>query len=58
MDAAVATEKKKLVEAEISKTLNQVRDDIGSNCNKELPPSNGPLIMATCGSKGSATNLS
>lgn len=58
MDPGVASEKKKLVEAEISKTLNQVREDIGSNCNKELPPSNGPLIMATCGSKGSATNLS
>ncbi|EGR30247.1 hypothetical protein IMG5_137010, partial [Ichthyophthirius multifiliis] len=54
----IAADKKKQVEAFISKTLNQVREDIGSNCNKELPPTNGPLIMATCGSKGSATNLS
>ncbi|KAL4512347.1 hypothetical protein ABPG72_005349 [Tetrahymena utriculariae] len=58
LDMQTVSDRKKLVEAEISKTLNQVREDIGSNCNKQLPPTNGPLIMATCGSKGSATNLS
>ena len=29
-----------------------------SNCVKDLPFTNGPVIMATCGAKGSATNLS
>jgi len=55
---AKARDKKAMVEATISTYLNQVRDDVGTNCLKELPPSNGPLIMATCGSKGSSTNIS
>lgn len=57
-DLTIMREKKAQIEGAISKTLNQVREDIGNNCLMELPPTNGPLIMATCGSKGSATNLS
>jgi len=45
-------------EGKISEKLNKVRDDVGAICVKELPHNNGPLIMATCGSKGSTTNLS
>jgi hypothetical protein len=45
LNIKIIQEVKQKMEGFVSKTLNQVRDTIGSNCNKELPPTNGPLIM-------------
>lgn len=36
----------------ILKELSQIRDATGKSCRQKLPPTNSPLIMATCGSKG------
>lgn len=41
------------LEAMISGVLSKVRGDVGDTCMKELSRHNAPLIMATCGSKGS-----
>lgn len=41
------------LEAMISGVLSNVRDDVGKICMQELSRHNAPLIMATCGSKGS-----
>ncbi|KIJ54648.1 hypothetical protein M422DRAFT_24553 [Sphaerobolus stellatus SS14] len=46
------------LEAMISGVLNKVRGDVGDTCMKELSRFNAPLIMATCGSKGSVINVS
>ena len=41
------------LEALISSVLSNVRDKVGEICMSELSRHNAPLIMATCGSKGS-----
>ncbi|KAK7206823.1 putative DNA-directed RNA polymerase III subunit [Myxozyma melibiosi] len=46
------------LEMEISGILSKVREEVGEICIRELPKSNAPLIMATCGSKGSTINVS
>ncbi|KAI0751657.1 beta and beta-prime subunits of DNA dependent RNA-polymerase [Daedaleopsis nitida] len=46
------------LEAEISKVLSDVRGNVGEICMRELSRHNAPLIMATCGSKGSVINVS
>ncbi|KZV60964.1 beta and beta-prime subunits of DNA dependent RNA-polymerase [Peniophora sp. CONT] len=46
------------LEAEISGILSKVRDNVGDICMRELSRCNAPLIMATCGSKGSVINVS
>ncbi|KAF8505682.1 beta and beta-prime subunits of DNA dependent RNA-polymerase [Russula emetica] len=46
------------LEALISSELSKVRDEVGEICMKELSRHNAPLIMATCGSKGSVINVS
>ncbi|KAK4700233.1 DNA-directed RNA polymerase III subunit RPC1, partial [Phenoliferia sp. Uapishka_3] len=46
------------LEAMISGTLSRVRDKVGEICMTELSRNNAPLIMATCGSKGSKINVS
>ncbi|KAJ3736053.1 hypothetical protein DFJ43DRAFT_1053181 [Lentinula guzmanii] len=46
------------LEAEISSVLSKVREAVGQICMKELSRQNAPLIMATCGSKGSVINVS
>ncbi|WUR03078.1 DNA-directed RNA polymerase III subunit RPC1 [Vairimorpha necatrix] len=45
-------------EMEISSTLNQIREECGSICIKELSTYNSPIIMQACGSKGSKINVS
>ena len=40
------------LEAMISSVLSNVRDKVGEICMMELSRHNAPLIMATCGSKG------
>lgn len=46
------------LEAKISGILSKVREEVGDICIKELDSLNAPLIMATCGSKGSTLNVS
>ncbi|KAI5480363.1 DNA-directed RNA polymerase III subunit RPC1 [Pseudohyphozyma bogoriensis] len=46
------------LESMISGTLSRVRDKVGEICMTELSRNNAPLIMATCGSKGSKINVS
>lgn len=46
------------LEAKIGGLLSKVREEVGEVCINELDPSNAPLIMATCGSKGSTLNVS
>jgi DNA-directed RNA polymerase III subunit RPC1 len=41
------------LEAMISSVLSKVREAVGNICMQELSSHNAPLIMATCGSKGS-----
>ncbi|KAL7746501.1 DNA-directed RNA polymerase III subunit C1 (rpo31) [Sorochytrium milnesiophthora] len=45
------------LEAHISGVLSKIRDDAGQICMHELNKYNAPLIMATCGSKGSKINV-
>ena len=44
------------LEAMISSVLSNVRDKVGEICMKELSRHNAPLIMATCGSKGTSND--
>ncbi|KAF9051133.1 beta and beta-prime subunits of DNA dependent RNA-polymerase [Hymenopellis radicata] len=46
------------LEALISSELSKVREQVGQICMRELSRHNAPLIMATCGSKGSVINVS
>lgn len=46
------------LEAKIGGLLSKVREEVGDVCIRELDPLNSPLIMATCGSKGSTLNVS
>jgi DNA-directed RNA polymerase III subunit RPC1 len=46
------------LEAKIGGLLSKVREQVGEVCIKELDSRNAPLIMATCGSKGSTLNVS
>ncbi|KAF6020050.1 POLR3A [Bugula neritina] len=46
------------LEAVILKELSGIRDKAGKACLEELHPSNSPLTMAVCGSKGSFINIS
>ncbi|KAJ2559006.1 DNA-directed RNA polymerase III subunit C1 (rpo31) [Coemansia sp. RSA 1933] len=45
------------LEATLSNILSDVRNDAGRLCMEELGRFNAPLIMATCGSKGSNLNV-
>lgn len=45
------------LEQEISGTLSKVRGEVGELCMQDLSRHNAPLIMATCGSKGSVINV-
>ena len=46
------------LEAIINGELGLIRNIVGEKCEAELPRFNKPRIMAICGSKGSAINLS
>ena len=46
------------MENTISGILNRIRQQAGEYCIRELSKWNAPLIMATCGSKGSNINVS
>lgn len=45
------------LETMVSGTLTEVRGAVGDICMKQLSRHNAPLIMATCGSKGSVINV-
>lgn len=46
------------LESLLNSTLSKVRETVGDNCIQHLDRYNKPLIMALCGSKGNAVNLS
>lgn len=46
------------LEAVILKELSVIREHAGQACTNELHPTNSPLTMALCGSKGSFINIS
>ncbi|XP_012231845.1 DNA-directed RNA polymerase III subunit RPC1 isoform X2 [Linepithema humile] len=46
------------LESRILDELSVIRDNVGKACLKELHPTNTPLTMALCGSKGSFINIS
>ena len=46
------------LEAIINGELGMIRNIVGDKCESELPRLNKPRLMAICGSKGSAINLS
>ena len=46
------------LEAKIGGLLSKVREEVGEVCINELDSANAPLIMASCGSKGSTLNVS
>ena len=46
------------LESELNGILSDIREKAGKLLKNTLPPTNSPLIMATCGSKGSYLNLS
>lgn len=46
------------LEAKIGGLLSKVREEVGEVCINELDNMNAPLIMSTCGSKGSTLNVS
>jgi len=55
--AQAGCDEEQTLENKISGTLNKVREEAGQICLDELPKTNGPLIMATSGSKGSFINV-
>ena len=46
------------LESELNGILSEIREKAGKLLKNTLPRTNSPLIMATCGSKGSYLNLS
>ena len=46
------------MKAKILHELSVIRETAGKTCKRELHPTNSPLIMALCGSKGSFINIS
>ncbi|KAJ1911898.1 DNA-directed RNA polymerase III subunit C1 (rpo31), partial [Tieghemiomyces parasiticus] len=50
-------DKASTVESKMSGILSNVRELAGKMCRHELSSHNAPLIMAVCGSKGSALNV-
>lgn len=47
-----------ILEADISRVLNKIREDTAKVCMQGLDWRNSPLIMSQCGSKGSPINIS
>jgi len=45
------------LEAELNSELGALRTSAGNECTRLLPRWNSPLVMSTCGSKGSNLNL-
>ncbi|KIM21606.1 hypothetical protein M408DRAFT_18355 [Serendipita vermifera MAFF 305830] len=58
LDNKAGCNQEQTLEAMISDVLSKVRGDVGNICMQELSRHNAPLIMATCGSKGSTVNVS
>ncbi|RSH95176.1 hypothetical protein EHS25_000262 [Saitozyma podzolica] len=57
LDNAPGCDQEATLEQKISGTLSKVRNAVGDICMAELSRHNAPLIMATCGSKGSVINV-
>lgn len=54
LENAPGCDQEATLESKISKTLSDVREAVGKICMQELSRHNAPLIMATCGSKGTS----
>ncbi|ORX39191.1 putative DNA-directed RNA polymerase iii largest subunit [Kockovaella imperatae] len=57
LDNAAGCDQETTLEQNISGKLSGVRGQVGDLCMKDLSRHNAPLIMATCGSKGSTINV-
>lgn len=57
LENAAGCDQETTLEQKISGKLSGVRQAVGDVCMKELSRHNAPLIMATCGSKGSVINV-
>ncbi|PVU99530.1 hypothetical protein BB559_000640 [Furculomyces boomerangus] len=57
LDLLPGCDSEQTLESHLSGILSRVRDDAGNICMQELGRHNAPLIMATCGSKGSTINV-
>nr|XP_019049688.1 DNA-directed RNA polymerase III subunit RPC1 [Kwoniella bestiolae CBS 10118]OCF28618.1 DNA-directed RNA polymerase III subunit RPC1 [Kwoniella bestiolae CBS 10118] len=57
LENAPGCDQEATLEQKISGTLSAVREAVGKICMQELSRHNAPLIMATCGSKGSVINV-
>ena len=57
LDNAAGCDQETTLEQSISGKLSGVRAQVGDLCMKDLSRHNAPLIMATCGSKGSTINV-
>lgn len=58
LDTQPGCNEEQTLEAKIGGLLSKIREEVGEICIKELDTENTPLIMATCGSKGSTLNVS
>ena len=58
LDKAAGCNEEQTMENSISGILSKVRQQAGEHCFAELSRWNSPMIMATCGSKGSNINVS
>lgn len=58
LETQAGCDEEQTLEAKISGVLSNVRDNCGEICMSELDKTNAPIIMATCGSKGSKINVS
>lgn len=58
LETQAGCDEEQTLEAKISGVLSKVRDNCGEICMSELDRTNAPIIMATCGSKGSKINVS
>ena len=58
METQPGCNEEQTLEAKIGGCCLKVREEVGDVCIRELDSLNAPLIMATCGSKGSTLNVS
>ena len=58
LEKAAGCDEETTLENQISGLLSGVRENAGKYCISELSKHNAPLIMASCGSKGSHLNVS
>ncbi|OZJ06503.1 hypothetical protein BZG36_00634 [Bifiguratus adelaidae] len=58
LECMAGCDEEQTLESKVSGVLSDVRSELGNICMTDLSRHNAPLIMATCGSKGSWINVS